>query len=110
MSFAPNRLARNAIAKQLVALSELLGVDVPVELRKGFVPRLQFRRLLLQSRFPLSRWPLLSVALFDYRNYRRELGAEYQTDTRRNATLTLPRAHTLRHLVGLVGNHRIGKV
>lgn len=110
ISFAPNCLARNAIAKQLVALSELLGVDVPVDLRKGFVARLQFRRLLLQSRFPLLRWPLLSVALFDYRNYRRELGAEYQTDTRRNATLTLPRAHTLRHLVGLVGNHRIGKV
>lgn len=110
MSFAPSRLARNAIAKQLVALAELLGVDVPVELRKGFVPALQFRRLLLQSRFPLARWPLLSVALLDYGNYRRELGAEYQTDTRRNVTLTLPRADTLRHLFGIVGNHRIGKV
>lgn len=110
MSFAPSRLARNAVAKQLLALSELLGVDVPAELRKGFVPRLQFRRLLLQSRFPLARWPLLTVALIDYRNYRRELGAAYQTDARRNAMLTLPRAHTLRHLAGLVGNHRIGKV
>ena len=110
MSFASSRLARNAIAKQLVALAELFGVDVPVELRKGFVPRLQFRRLLLQSRFPLARWPLLSVALLDYGNYRRELGAEYQTDTRRNETLTLPRADTLRHLFGLVGNCRIGKV
>ena len=29
MSFAPRRLARNAIAKQLVALAELFGVDVP---------------------------------------------------------------------------------
>ena len=29
MSFATSRLARNAIAKQLVALSELFGVDVP---------------------------------------------------------------------------------
>jgi hypothetical protein len=110
MSFAPSRLARNAMAKQLVALAELFGVDVPVELRKGFVPALQFRRLLLQSRFPLARWPLLSVALLDYRNYRRELGAEYQTYPRRNVTLTLPRADTLRHLVGIVSNHRVGKV
>jgi hypothetical protein len=110
MAFAPSRLARNAIAKQLVALAELFGVDVPVELRKGFIPRLQFRRLLLQSRFPLARWPLLSIALLDYGNYRRELGAEYQSDARRNKTLTLPQADTLRHLFGLVGSHRIGKV
>lgn len=110
ISFAPNRLARNAIEKQFVALAELFGVDIPVELRRRFIPRLQFRRLLLQSRFPIARWPLLAVALLDYGNYRRELGAEYQTDARRNAVLTLPRAHTLRHLAGLVGNHRIGKV
>jgi hypothetical protein len=110
MSFASSRLARNAVGKQLVALAELLGVDVPIELRKGFIPRLQFRRLLLQSRFPLARWPLLSVALLDYGNYRRELGAEYQSDSRRNKTLTLPQADTLRHLFGLVGRHRIGKV
>jgi predicted nucleotidyltransferase len=109
MSFAPGHLARNAIAKQLIALAELFGVDVPVELRKGFIPRLQFKRLLLQSRFSLARWPLLSIALLDYGNYRKELGAEYQTDTRRNLTLTLPRANTLRHILGLVGSHRIGK-
>ncbi|OCK53491.1 nucleotidyltransferase family protein [Bradyrhizobium sp. LMTR 3] len=110
MSFAPGRLARNAIAKQLIALAEFFDVDVPVELRKLFIPQLQFRRLLLQSRFPLARWPLLAVAILDYGNYRKELGAEYQTDSRRNVTLTLPRADTLRHFFGLVGNHRIGKV
>ena len=110
ISFASSRLARNAIEKQLVALAELFGVDVPVELRRRFIPRLQFKRLLLQSRFPLARWPLLSVALLDYGNYRRGLGAEYQTDTRRNRTFTLPKADTLRHVLGIVGNHRIGKV
>jgi hypothetical protein len=110
ISFASSRLARNAIEKQLIALAELFGVDVPIELRSRFIPRLQFRRLLLQSRFPLARWPLLSVALLDYGNYRRGLGTEYQTDTRRNGTFTLPKADTLRHVVGIVGNHRIGKV
>jgi hypothetical protein len=110
ISFAPSRLARNAMEKQLVALAELLGVDIPVELRRRFIPRLQFRRLLLQSRFPLARWPLLSVALLDYGNYRKELGAEYQTDTRRNRTITLPTADRLRRVLGIVGNHRIGKI
>jgi hypothetical protein len=109
MSFAPGRLARNAVAKQLIALAELFGVDIPAELRKGFIPGLQFKRLLLQSRFSLARWPLLSVALLDYGNYRKELGAEYQTDPRRNLTITLPRANSLRHILGLVGSHRIGK-
>ena len=108
-TFASSHLARNAVAKQLIALAELFGVAVPAELRKGWIPRLQFKRLLLQSRFPLVRWPLLSVALLDYGNYRRELGADYQSDVRRNETLTLPRAGTLRHLFGLVGRHRIGK-
>jgi hypothetical protein len=110
ISFAPNRLARNAIEKQFVALAELFGVDVPAQLRRRFIPRLQFRRLLLQSRFPLARWPLLAVALLDYGNYRRGLGAEYQTDARRNGTFTLPRAGTVRHVLGIVGNHRIGKI
>jgi Uncharacterised nucleotidyltransferase len=110
ISFASSPLARNAIEKQLVALAELFGVDVPVEFRRRFIPRLQFRRLLLQSRFPLARWPLLSVALLDYGNYRKGLGAEYQTDARRNRTFTLPRADTLRHVFAIVGDHRIGKV
>ena len=110
ISFASSRLARNAIEKQLVALAELLEVDVPVELRRQFIPRLQFRRLLLQSRFRLARWPLLSIALLDYGNYRRELGTEYQTDTRKSRTFTLPKADTLRHILGIAGNHRIGKV
>ena len=109
-TFASSRLARNAVAKQLIALEELFGVVVPAELRKGLIPRLQFKRLLLQSRFPVVRWPLLSIALLDYGNYRRELGADYQSDARRNKTLALPRADTLRHLFGLVRSRRIGKV
>ena len=52
MSFATSPLARNAIEKQLVALAELFAVNVPLEFRQRFIPRLQFRRLLLQSRFP----------------------------------------------------------
>ena len=108
MSFATSPLARNAIEKQLVALAKLFAVDVPLELRQRFIPRLQFRRLLLQSRFPLARWPLLSIALLDYGNYRRGPGAEHQTNGHRNRTSTLPRA--LRNVLGLVGTHRIGKV
>ena len=92
MSFATSPLARNAIEKQLVALAKLFAVDVPLELRQRFIPRLQFRRLLLQSRFPLARWPLLSIALLDYGNYRRGPGAEHQTNGHRNRTSTLPRA------------------
>jgi hypothetical protein len=110
IAFASSRLARNAIEKQLVALAELFEVEVPVDLRRRFIPRLQFRRLLLQSRFPLARWPLLSVALLDYGNYRRGLGTEYQTDTQKKRTFTLPKADTLRHILGIAGNHRIGKV
>jgi hypothetical protein len=110
ISFAPNELVRNAIESQLVALAELFDVDIPADLRGRFIPRLQFKRLLLQARFPLARWPLLAVCLLDYGKYRRGPGAEDQTPGRSARTFSLPKSDTLRFILGIVADHRTGKV
>lgn len=110
VSFAPSDLARNAVETQLVALSELLGVDVPIRLRSRLIPRLQFRRRLIQARFPVTRWPLLITALLDYGNYRRGPGAEYRTGRRvLGRSWAVPKFSTLRFILSLANNHRIGK-
>ncbi|MCK1495201.1 nucleotidyltransferase family protein [Bradyrhizobium sp. 180] len=110
-SLAPSRLARNALESQLVALAELLGVDVPLSMCSRFIPRLQFKRRLVQARFPIARWPLLAATVLDYRNYRRGVGAEYRRASRcGNATWTMPRPETLWHILEMTANHRIGKI
>jgi Uncharacterised nucleotidyltransferase len=110
VSFAPSNLARNAIASQLVALAELLGVEIPIHMYSRFIPRLQFRRRLLQARFPVTRWPLLMTAALDYGNYRRGPGAEVLEGGRlRGRSWAAPKFSTLRFIVGLANEHRIGK-
>jgi hypothetical protein len=110
-SFASGKLARNAVETQLVALAALLGVDVPVRMRSRLMPRLQFRRGLIQARFPSTRWPLLMTAVLDYPNYRRGLGAEYRTaNPFLGQSWVIPKFSTLRFILGLANNHRVGKV
>jgi hypothetical protein len=109
-SFVPSKLARNALESQLVALAELLGVDVPVPMRSRLMPRLQFRRRLTQARFPFTRWPLLVTAVLDYGNYRRGLGAEYRAGRLVGGSWSPPKLGTLRYISGLASSYRNGKV
>ena len=110
-AFSPGRLARNAVESQLVALAELFGVDVPLRMRRRLIPRLQFRRRLLQARYPVARWPLLATTFLDYGNYRRGPGAEYRAaDKSGHTSWSMPRSGTLRFILGIAGDQRVGKV
>lgn len=101
-SFAKSKLARNALETQLVALAQLLAVDVPHHMCKRLIPRLQFARRLMQARFPATRWPLLLAATLDYTNYRRGPGAE----SRRPGRIL----RRLRVITDITSNLRTGKV
>lgn len=105
----PSRLARNALETQLITLSSLLGVDVPARLLNRFVPRLQYRRRLAQAQFPALRQALLIVALLDYRNYRSGVGA-WKAGEVAHRRWKLPKLDTLRFLLHLSREHRVGKV
>lgn len=108
---APGRLARNAMATQLLALSSLLGVDVPSELRSGAVPRIQHRRRMLQIRLPVLSRAFLLTALLDYKNYRAVLGVSGEVTPGFALTKRiLPRIDTARFLLGLSREQRAGKV
>jgi hypothetical protein len=110
-ALAPSQLARNALETQLVALSRLLGVDVPARMRSRLVPRLQHRRRLAQARHPLLRQALLPIALLDYRNYRHELGRSIDggaANSKRKRAL--PRGDTMRFLLALSRRQRVGKI
>lgn len=106
---AHGRLARNAIETQLVTLSTLLGVDVPVSMRRRLMPRLQHRRRLLQTRVPVLRHAFFLLTLFDYGNYRSEVGLDEQT-TELKTKRILPRMETARYLLQLSREKRAGKV
>jgi hypothetical protein len=105
----PSKLARNALETQLITLSSLLGVDVPARLLKRFVPRLQYRRRLAQAQFPALRPAFLIVALLDYRNYRSGVGA-WKAGEVAHRRWKLPKLDTLRFLLHLSREHRVGKV
>lgn len=108
---APGRLARNAMATQLVALSSLLGVNVPPELRSGAVPHIQHRRRMLQIRLPALSRAFLLTALLDYQNYRAVLGVSGKvTPGFALSKRILPRLDSARFLLGLVQRPRAGKV
>jgi hypothetical protein len=110
-SLSSSRLYRNALETQLVGLHSLFDVDVPRELLTRLIPRLQFRRRLIQARLPFLRRPLLAIALFDYRNYRAELGAEERTrKTSKPQLWSLPKMETVRFLLDLSVVKRPGKV
>ncbi|QQO12665.1 nucleotidyltransferase family protein [Bradyrhizobium diazoefficiens] len=101
------KLLRNAVETQLLALAELLGVDVPHSLRCRLIPRLQFVRRVVQARFPATRWPFLAMAVLDLRNYRREATIE---SSRTRRSWSMPRADTLRFLLRTATAVRAGKI
>jgi Uncharacterised nucleotidyltransferase len=111
ISLMPDRLARNAFETQLVALFDLLRVDVPANVRSGFIPRLQQRRRLLQARFPALRTAMLSVGILDYWNYRYHRSR--LRDGRKAASArkwTPPKLSSLRFFMALSNSERAGKV
>jgi hypothetical protein len=111
ISLAPDRLARNALETQLHGLSVLFQADVPQRLRRHFTSRVQFKRRLAQTRFPILRMALLPLALLDYRNYRAGLGewhhANGNDDSRR---YILPKKKNIRFLIELARRRHVGKV
>jgi Uncharacterised nucleotidyltransferase len=110
-ALSPGKLARNALETQLVALSSLLGVDVPIRMRSRFVPRLQHRRRLAQARVPLLRQALLPAAMLDFRNYRAELGmSNKRAETIGERKWALPKSSTLRFFLALSREQRAGKI
>jgi hypothetical protein len=110
VAFNPSKLAKNALESQLITLSALFAVDVPILMRKRFIPRLQHRRRMTQARFPLSRWPLLAMTMLDYGNYRNGPGLNTRAGKHVGRRWrALPKLSTLRWLLALCGEHRVGK-
>jgi hypothetical protein len=109
-SLAADRLARNALETQLVALSVLLGVDVPACLRTRYIPRLQHWRRMAQATRPFLRQALLPIALLDYRNHREGPGAwNRQATTVGGRKWRLPKRDTLRFLLAKSRAQHAGK-
>lgn len=90
----PRGYPRRALQTSLVTAQALLGTPVPPELLRGWRPRLQYRRRLLQARRPYLRIPLtlLSLALDppSFEIWARESLQRRGTSTpRRNMAVTL---------------------
>jgi hypothetical protein len=100
---------KNAVETQLLALAELLGVEIPEELRSRLIPRLQFVRQLMQARFPATRMPFLAMMVLDLGNYRKVANGAIQP-ARRRALWSLPRMGTLQFLLRTAVAVRAGKV
>ena len=107
ISFVPNKLARHALETQLITLSTLLDVAVPAHLLTRVIPRLQFRRRLLQAKHPSLRTPLMSLGLLDYHNHRTGVGGTNAPDRR---PLILPKWQTLHFLLKCSRERPVGKV
>ncbi len=108
-SHISGELMKNAVQTQLVALAELLGVKIPRALRSRVIPRLQFKRQLIQARFPRSRVPLLAMAVLDLKNYRLDASLGSARNAR-HRLLSIPKADTLNFLLKAATAARAGKV
>jgi hypothetical protein len=109
-SLAPSKLARNAMETQLVALSVLLGVDVPARLRTRCIPRLQHWRRVAQARFPFLRRVLLPIAVLDYHNHRDGPGvSDGQAMTFGDRKWRLPKRDSLRFFWAESRTQHVGK-
>lgn len=110
-SLTPGKLAKNAIETQLVTLNALLGVDVPHGMRTRLMPRLQHWRRTLRARMPALRHAFFLLLLFDYGNYRAEVGLEERMAKHlKPEARILPRMETARFLLDLSREQRVGKV
>ncbi|MFK4505734.1 nucleotidyltransferase family protein [Bradyrhizobium daqingense] len=108
-SRSSGELMKNAVETQLVALAQLLGVEIPHALRSRLIPRLQFVRQLTQARFPSSRVPLLAMTVLDLRNYRRDASLGSARGAR-GGLWSIPKAGTLHFLLKAAAAVRAGKV
>jgi hypothetical protein len=109
-SLAPSRLARNALETQLVALHAWLGVDVPAEMRRRLIPKLQQWRRRFQSRVPALRTAFLPMMLLDFRSYRAEIGAEERATNQLKPKWPFPKASSIRYFYGLANKNPVGKI
>ncbi|BBO05393.1 MULTISPECIES: nucleotidyltransferase family protein [Bradyrhizobium] len=108
-SLVSGELMKNAVETQLFALAELLGVEIPQELRSRLIPRLQFMRQLMQARFPATRVPFLAMMMLDLGNYRKVANDTIQPTARRRGLWSLPRMGTLQFLLKAAVAVRAGK-
>jgi hypothetical protein len=110
-SLAPSRLARNALETQLVALHAWLGVDVPAEMRRRLIPKLQQWRRRVQSHVPALRIAFLPMMLLDFRNYRAEIGAEERAKNQlKPKKWFFPKTSSIRYFYGLAKKNPVGKI
>jgi len=109
-SLASNDLMKNAVETQLIALAELLGVDIPHALRSRLIPRLQFMRQLMQARFPATRVPFLAMMALDLGNHRRAARGARQAVAHPRGLWSLPRVDTVQFLLKAAVAVRAGKV
>lgn len=59
------RYARNAVKTQLLTAHKLLGLNVPRRIIRGTLPALQYRRRMIQARWPMLALPLTLLSLLD---------------------------------------------
>ncbi|PJG51837.1 hypothetical protein CVM73_28840 [Bradyrhizobium forestalis] len=109
-SLVSGELMKNAVETQLLALAELLGVEIPRALRSRLIPRLQFMRQLMQARFPATRVPFLAMMALDLGNYRKAESGAPQAAARSRGLWSLPSVGTLQFLLKAAVAVRAGKV
>jgi hypothetical protein len=108
MAMVSGTLARNAMEARLLLLTTLFDIPWPAHHPKRLVPRLQVWRQLLQARIPPIRYFLLPMGFLDYRRHPRRPPESPGSDERRRRWF--PKLGTLRFLVALSHQYRIGKI
>ncbi|WP_407119885.1 nucleotidyltransferase family protein [Bradyrhizobium sp. STM 3561] len=103
-------LMKNAVETQLIALAELLGVDIPRALRSRLIPRLQFMRQSMQARLPATRVPFLALMALDLGNYRKAARGARQAAAHPRGLWSLPKVGTVQFLLKTAFAERAGKV
>lgn len=108
MAMVSGTLARNAVEARLLLLTTLFDIPWPAHHPKRLVPRLQVRRQLLQARIPPIRYFFLPMGFLDYRSHPRNRAGSPLPDERKRRWF--PRLATLRFLVSLSHQYRVGKI